>query len=71
MGCGMMTHGSYNQVATTVSRRAIKVAKKQEIAKERRCMSTDEENIQQKIESRTHRKQERSQKQLKKNAKRN
>ena len=41
------------------------------IAEESRCMSTDEENTQQKIESRTHRQQERSRKQLKKNEKRN
>ena len=67
----MMTHGNRDQVATTVSRGAIKVTKKQEIAEESRCMSTDEENIQQKIESRTHRQQERIRKQLKKNAKRN
>ena len=67
----MMTHGNRDQVATTVSRGAIKVAQKQEIAEESRCMSTDEENIQQKTKSKTHRQQERSRKQLKKNAKRN
>ena len=34
----MMTHGNRDQVATTVSRGAIKVAQKQEITEESRCM---------------------------------
>ena len=55
-------------VTTMVSSEATEVAREQEIAEEIRCMSTDEENIQQKIESRKHRQQERSRKQLKKNA---
>ena len=38
MGCGMMTHGNHDQVATTASRGAIEVAQKQEIAEESRCM---------------------------------
>ena len=38
MSCGKMTHGNRDQVATTASRRAIKVVQKQEIAEESRCM---------------------------------
>ena len=59
LGCGM-THGSRDQAATTVSSRATEVVGEQEIAKEIRCIRADEENIKQKIESRTHRQQERS-----------
>ena len=51
----MMTHGGRNKVATTVSRGAIKVEKKQEIAKERKSIGTDRERIQRKTERRTHR----------------
>ena len=38
MGCGKMTHGNRDQVATTASHGAIKVVRKQEIAEESRCM---------------------------------
>ena len=54
-------------IATIVSRRAIKVAKNQEIAEERKSISTDGEKIQWKTESRTHSSQERSWKPPKKN----
>ena len=54
--------------APMVSSRVTEVVREQEIAKESGCMSVDEEKIQQQTKSRTHRQQERSRKQLKKNA---
>ena len=41
MGCGMMTHGKRDHVATTASRGAIEVVQKQEIVEGNRCMRID------------------------------